>query len=485
MCRALALCALALSGAAHAGDDAKPAPDDVLPEARKMNSAAYGKPPTKFQKGSTSPHPLEKKALQRTEQGFVIQLGSGAPLPSPAVHQGVIVTSAGFHSREVYGFDAQTGALLWGVGLSDDGPSAPACAQGVCVWNTESCTIFAVEVRSGKLLWSHFLGDPQLAAPSIADGRVFTVYPAQAQPQPPGASHVLASFELRSGKLLWQRWIDGDAISAPIAAEGEVHVSSMAGTLYRLRQSDGEILSARRVRATSAPTVAQGQVYYSNRTESKAGARPEESLARRDKAASAPAQMSAAKAAPYLDKEIQRGSGLANKGKELDASNGFGSGAPASAKASVAEGNIGQGSVSTLQAFQGSRILKRGKQSIAAMGDEIVATDTESGKALWKRELRGDLAKSGGFLAAPPVAAGAHVVVGTLDGEIQLLDPASGKLAKSFKAGAPIRSQPVVENGWIYVGSEDGRLIGIQTHDSSLTGWPQWGRDATRVGAVD
>jgi outer membrane protein assembly factor BamB len=231
--------------------------------------------------------------------------------------------------------------------------------------------------------------------------------------------------------------------------------------------------------------VAQGQVYYSNRTESKAGARPEESLARRDKAASAPAQMSAAKAAPYLDKEIQRGSGLANKGKELDASNGFGSGAPASAKASVAEGNIGQGSVSTLQAFQGSRILKRGKQSIAAMGDEIVATDTESGKALWKRELRGDLAKSGGFLAAPPVAAGAHVVVGTLDGEIQLLDPASGKLAKSFKAGAPIRSQPVVENGWIYVGSEDGRLIGIQTHDSSLTGWPQWGRDATRVGAVD
>jgi outer membrane protein assembly factor BamB len=469
----------------RAASDSPAAAEDALAEMRKMNSDAYGKPPKELRSGSASPQPLSPKQVARSEKGFEIKLPSGAPLPSPAVHQGVLVTSGGFHSREVHAFDAQTGAPLWGLGLSDDGPSAPACAQGVCVWNTESCTIFAAEVRTGKLLWSHYLGDPQLSAPAIGGARVFTVYPASVQKQPPGASHVLAAFELRSGKLLWQRWIDGDAISAPVAAEDEVHVSSMAGTLYRMRQSDGEILSARRVRATSAPTVVRGEVYYAKRVEAEGGAAPREGLARRDKSGLEPERRAAQKQAPYLDPKVQRGSGLANKGKELDASNGFGSGPPASAKAALAESNIGQGSVSTLQAFQGSRVLKHGKHTIATMGDEVVATDTGSGRELWKRRLKGDLARSGGFLAAPPLSAGGRVLVGTLDGEIQLLDPSTGTVARSYAVGVPIRSQPVVEGGWIYVGSEDGRLVALRTDDASLTGWPQWGRDATRAGTVD
>lgn len=484
LCAFLAIAGASVPGRVPAASDV-PAPEDALADAQKMNSSAYGKPPTKFRTGTASAQPLPAKHVARSAKGFEVKLPSGAPIPSPAVHEGVLVTSGGFHSREVHAFDAQTGAPLWGLGLSDDGPSAPACARGVCVWNTESCTIFAAEVRTGKLLWSHYLGDPQLSAPAIGDGRVFTVYPASVQKQPPGASHVLAAFDLRSGKLLWQRWIDGDAISAPVAAEDEVHVSSMAGTLYRLRQSDGEILSARRVRATSAPTIAQGEVYYAKRVEAKGSASPREGLARQDKGALKPALEAAQKQAPYLDAEVQRRSVLASKGKDLDASNGFGSGAPASAKAAAAEGNIGQGSVSTLQAFQGSRVLKKGKSTIATMGDEVVATDTESGRELWKHRLKGDLQRSGGFLAAPPLAAGGRVLVGTLEGEVQVLDPATGKLARSYALGVPIRSQPVVEGGWIYVGSEDGRLVALRTDDATLTGWPQWGRDATRVGTEE
>jgi outer membrane protein assembly factor BamB len=478
------LAALALLSTARAENRPAASGEDVRAEALRANAAPFAKPPAGFAKGTVEPKKLPAGALRPTPGGFEIELPSGAPIPSPAVHQGVLVTSGGFHSREVHGFDAQTGAPLWSIGLSDDGPSTPACAQGVCVWNTESCTIFAVEVRTGKLLWSHYLGDPQLSAPAIGGERVFTVYPARAEAQPPGASHVLAAFELRTGKLLWQRWIDGDAISAPVSAEGEVHVSSMAGTLYRFRESDGEILAARRVRATSAPTVAEGEVYYAKRAED-GGAKPEESLVREHKAALRPRLESARKRAPYLDPAVQRRSALASKGKQLDASNGFASGAPESAKAGLAEANIGQASVATLQAFQGSRILKQGKLGVATMGDEVVATDTESGRPLWKEKLSGDLAGSGGFLAAPPVAAGGRVLVGTLHGELRLLDAASGKLERSFAAGAPIRSQPVVEGGWIYVGSDDGRVIGIRTGDATLTGWPQWGRDATRVGSVD
>ena len=45
-----------------------------------------------------------------------------------------------------------------------------------------------------------------------------------------------------------------------------------------------------------------------------------------------------------------------------------------------------------------------------------------------------------------------------------------------------IRSQPIMVDGWIYVGTEDGRLVGIDTHELDITGWTTWGGDAARTG---
>jgi len=472
-----------LASSACAAEADSPTGGDVLAEARAMNSAEHAPPPSEWRSGEAHLQKLTADRVEPREKGFEIRLPSGAPVPSPAVHEGVLVTSGGFHSREIHAFDAQTGKPLWGLALSDDGPSSPACQRGVCVWNTESCTIFGVRARTGELLWSHYLGDPQLSAPAIGGDRVFTVYPAHVgQSQPPGASHVLAALDLESGRLLWQRWIDGDAISAPVAAEGEVHLSSMSGTLYRLRQSDGEILAARRARATSAPVVVGGEVYYSKRADSEADAGAQESLIKETKHAPGSGLEFGRKRALYLDAEVQRQSALAARGKSLDASNGFASGPPDSAKAADAESNLGQASVSTLQAFQGSRVLQLADRTVATMGDEVVASDGKTGKALWKRKLAGDLAQSGGALAAPPASAGGYVVLGTLDGAVELLDPSSGEVARRYELDAPIRAQPVIAAGWIYVGTADGRLIAIDTGDAALTGWPQWGRDATRVG---
>ena len=66
-------------------------------------------------------------------------------------------------------------------------PRATSC---VCVFNTESCTIFGLDAVSGEMKWSWFLGNPLTWAPTIADGRVFAAYPAQGPPRegplPPG-----------------------------------------------------------------------------------------------------------------------------------------------------------------------------------------------------------------------------------------------------------------------------------------------------------
>ncbi len=473
-------CAVLLVLAARAEAD-KDVTDDVL----AMNSGKYAPPAASFRPGHISPKALDARALGQKADGWTVKLPSGAPVRSPAVYDGMVFASGGFHSREFYAFDAQTGKPAWGIGLDDDGPSSPACEDGVCVFNTESCTTFAVEARTGKLLWSWWLGDPLMSAPTIAHGRVFTAYPARGgagqKPTPPGATHALAAFDLRTGKVLWQKWIDGDILSAPVASGEDIYVTTFSGTVVKLAQASGDIRSATRTRATSAPVIAGGDVYYTQRAE-RDGQAAEEAVVAQDEKLAVKREI-ARKAAPYLSHEVQAKSHLAEQGKSLDASNGFSAGAPASANAEVAAKNVGQASVATLQGFQGSRVLTYKDVSVSTMGDEVVCNDRKSGKQLWAHKLAGNLGQSGGALAAPPAAAGDHILVGTLDGEVRVLDPKSGKLVKSFKVGSAIRSQPVVDKGWIYVGTEDGRVVGIKTGDDRLSGWPQWGKDAARTGS--
>ncbi len=155
-------------------------PVDILATVKEWNSDKFAAPPTQFRQGNVTVRPVEEKATTATKNGFVIQLPSGAPIPTPSVYKDSIYVSGGFHSREYYCFDAETGKPVWGVNLDDDGPTSAACQDGVILFNTESCTIFALDAETGKQLWSLFLGDPLTNTPTIANGKVFTAYPALA-----------------------------------------------------------------------------------------------------------------------------------------------------------------------------------------------------------------------------------------------------------------------------------------------------------------
>jgi outer membrane protein assembly factor BamB len=332
------------------------------------------------------------------------------------------------------------------------------------VISTESCTIFALDAKTGKHLWSYWLGDPLTSTPTIAGDRVFASYPAattsDGKPRPPNASHALAAFELKTGKILWQVWLDGDVMSAPVAQGQFVYATTFNGTLIKMEQATGKIRYAMRAKATSAPVIqfdANGveQMYYTRRgtdaEEKKDGAT--EMLIRADHNDPKTKYGTAKKPAPHVDSDVQDKSDHASVG-----------------------------SVSSMQNFQGSRIVKLRDRSVNTMGDEVIATDAENGTKLWTYKLSGDMRKSGGFLGTAPLAAGNSILFGTLKGEIVRLDQKSGAKVSAYSVGSPIRSQPVVHDGWIYVGTDDGRLVAIDTKDPTVTGWPTWGGNAQRTG---
>jgi outer membrane protein assembly factor BamB len=223
-------------------------------------------------------------------------------------------------------------------------------------------------------------------------------------------------------------------------------------------------------------------MYYTRRGETEKDGAAEEMLIRADHNEPKTKYTAAKKKADYIDKKTQAKSAQAAKAKDDDATNGFGDGAPSSAAADYAFESVGVNSVQSIQGFQGSRVLRFHDKNVNTMGDEVVATDSDSGNTLWKFKLAGDAKSQGGFLGTAPLAAGNALLLGTLDGKIVKLDPKTGTAAGTFAVGSPVRSQPVVDDGWIYVGTDDGKLVAIDTKDTSLTGWSTWGGNAQRTG---
>ena len=523
-------------------------PVDITAQVKSNNDLTkFAGPPKTFRQGHATPAKLDPKAITLKKDGFEIQLPSGAQVPTLTFYEGRLYSSGGFHSKQFYCFEAISGELKWAIDLDDDGPSSAVCEDGICVFNTESCTIFAVNAETGSHLWSWWLGDPLMTTPMISDGKVYTSYPAsgryegsggpghggglgggggygalqnqqpaqnlnqqstlqpkvqapqqkaseqtadeqaavgprrrvdEAKPKngltpPKGQSHVMACFDLKTGKIIWQKWIDSDVMSAPVADGKEVYATTFAGTVYRFDGASGKVLSAVKSRATSAPTIVKGNINFSSRADGD-NESASESIGWYSKSFKRSSQQYNLQKADYLDAKTQQQSALKSEAAELDAGNGFATGAPTNASPLLALANVGQNNVSSLQGFQGSRGLYLKGRSFCCPGDKIIC-NSETGKELWSIKLKGDMKKLGGMLAAPPIHAGGQILVSTLNGEVLQLEPEKGEVVATHKIGHQLRFPPIVNEGRIYVGTQNGKVICIDTKDTKLTGWTTWG----------
>ena len=465
------------------------------------NDPAAPKPPTKFRKGHVRPYtdPRNPKSktpgklhnVKKFKGGKKMEFQRGGPLPTPTICGDKLFVSGGFNSSSYHAYTAKDLKHIWSASMSDNGPSTAACGPDdeSLIFNTESCTIFALDGETGKHIWSHWLGDPLAASPSSADNIIITSYPAGypgAAPtkDKPNPTHVLAALNAKTGEFIWQKWIDSEVISAPVIAEGTVYISTMSGIVYEFNLAEGETKSARRLRSSSTPLyVDSDKLFITKRVENKgnpifeAPAFLSENLKL--------ANLSQGFRAPHIDRAVQEKSQYAKNALSYDAANGFGAGAPYAAHSEVSFINLGLKTVSGMQLYEGARPALVDDTYVMTMGDQVVAYEGENTTPKWKLKLPGDLKKSGGSLGSSPAAAGDFVFVSTHSGQVLQINSSDGTVAQKYNAGVALRSQPLIHEGKIYAPTTQGGLFVFETGNKDLTGWSAWGGNSARSGQAD
>jgi Ca-activated chloride channel family protein len=421
--------------------------------------------------------------------GWVLRLPGGRPIATPAYADGMLFVGGGYGSHEFYAVDAETGRVIWKIQTGDDGPTAAVVADGLVAFNTESCTLVVVDEWTGRVIWQEWLGDPLMSQPAIDKGILYMAHPAATgrpqkraefhpRPASPGGSHRLLAADLRTGRHIWEQEISGDVITAPVLSDGTVYFTTFDGSSYALNAADGSLLWLKVNAATSAPVIANGQLYETRK--GLAGKETTEGLARvdakqgnaRDKDLIAPSR------ADYLRKD--NGGGVAISAQAtaaLDSSVGFGAPPPA-AKLAQANSNLGVSSVAGAWAFQGSRAAVSKGQILNAQGNYINSVRASDGRQSWQAEVVGSHAAAGGQIFSPPAVGRDFLYLAGADGHLVSVNQNDGGVGFSYALKAPIAFQPALAKGNVYAGTSDGRLICLKTGNKDADGWYAWGGNA-------
>ncbi|MCZ7682896.1 MAG: VIT domain-containing protein [Sandaracinaceae bacterium] len=392
-------------------------------------------------------------------RGWITALPRAELLTSPAFANGRVFLGGGFASHQFYAFDAYDGELAWSIAAPDGGPTAAIVEDGKVVFNTESCTIFVADAESGELLWSRWLGDPLMSQPAAANGLVFSAYPKN-------GGHEFGAFRLADGEPVWATPIEADVIQAPQVAGDSVYFATMDGTAYRLDARTGRVRWARDVGASSAVWVDRSSVLLARRT-GNARAPREQMIV-----------LGAQDGRLRHEGEHFDAAYLSGQSRDRELARG-----QAGAWGNVPHGeHLGLTNVAAGWAFQGSSPAVADGRAYFAVSGEILARDMETAEAVWRRRYA---QAEGAQALSPPAVVGALLVFGTVDGHLFATDIDTGLTVWAYDVGEPVVFQPIVAQGWVYVATGRGNLIGLELGDAMLDGWHMWGGNARHAGLVE
>jgi len=428
------------------------------------------------------------------KSGWAVRIPGNRPIATPAYWDGMVFVGGGYGSHEFYAINAQTGAVVWQIKTSDDGPTAAVVEDGCVAFNTESCTVEVCDARTGKLLWQEWLGDPLMSQPAIYKGRLYIAHPAGqrtgklanpanqhnvAHVATSGrAGHYLLCADLRTGKHIWDQPIPADVISAPVVNDNRVYFTCFDGTSFCFDAARGSLVWKKENSGTSAPLVADGQLVMTQKVQE--GGKSYEGLMRVDpKQGNAKDEHLLAKTeAEYLKENNGGGVGLSEQATvTLDTSVGFSS-APPAAKIDAANKQVGVNTVAGGWAYQGSRAAYSKGQMMNAQGRFLNCMRAIDGKFAWRAEVKGTGITADSQVFSPPAVGNLNIYLCSAQGHVLSVRQRDGKVGFLYLLKQPITFQPALAEGNVYVGTANGLLICLKTSDRDADGWYAWGGNA-------
>lgn len=434
-----------LAGAAEAPPEPE-VPEDTMALGSRMRPKALSIPATR--RGTS------RFTFDGFHRGWFAR-PTGQRLLTPIYGDGRVYVGGGFGSHQVFAYDARDGEREWVASAPDGGPSAAILEDDKILFNTESCTLFAVDVETGRRRWSRWLGDPLMSQPTAGNGLVFSAHLVDSQSpgglEPgtvgwgtgDGRRYAFTALGLSNGQPRWTRRVDGDVMNGAILDGDDVYFTTMRGTVYRMNQRSGRTHWRRRLHATSAPWIEGDTVHVTvrRREEGQVVERAIEIAKRNGETLHEHEPVSARFAAGRPDPGVQQG-----------------------------------------WAYEGSRATVVDGRVYQTIGNEVHCRDANTRELLWRRRYTDDTSARP---ASPPAIAGSQLVFGTQSGAVFGLDIDTGMTAWAYDVGEPISAQPTVAHGWVYATTTRGGVVGLEVSDASFDGWHMWGGNAAHNGAVE
>lgn len=375
---------------------------------------------------------FDKGVYEKTDQGYNFNFSDEGVILTPAVYNDKLFVSSGYYSPNIYCVDASTGKPEWGVKLAESGPSVLVVSDGMLLVNTQSCTLYAIDIETGILAWSKWLGPNIYHSPAVINGQVICSYPNDLSYT--SNNFVLAAFNIQTGEIVWQNLLKSEPIGAPVCSSDKIFISDSKGYLYSLNASDGKNKIEMMVHAT-CPPVFDGEDILVNTilkdNPKKSGLRL------------------------FMPSDFSQSSALNLFTDSCDFV--FNHNWSSSLKMSYSRNRV------LIKNGVNYQINTKGLQAFSK-AQEIFWTFPIS----TSMQFNPVLAHAGKFLLAS-----------TNNSKLALVNPANGKKVLEYTIPDIIFGEPVIANGWIYCGTKNGKLVAINTKDKAITGWYQWGLDAS------
>ncbi|MEO8431175.1 MAG: PQQ-binding-like beta-propeller repeat protein [Acidobacteriota bacterium] len=325
---------------------------------------------------------------------------------SPIWVNGLVIAGSG--DGHLYAIDGASGSERWRfkTGGAVDGPAA--YAAGNVVAESRDGFLHAVDVRTGKEKWKVALGaelpfkwgwDFYLSAPAVAGARLYVGS---------GSGEVLA-VEAATGKVAWRFPTGGRVRSSPSVVDGVVYVGSFDGHLYAIDAQSGALRWKFATQGVSIDLQAAG---FDRRS-----------------IQSSPAVTTDLVVVGCRDGRlygVERATGKERWNFDHQVSWVVGSPAIAGDRAIVGSSD----------------------------GRFVQAVDLATGKEIWRHRTDSNALSS-------PARAGDVVVLGDGSGAVMAFDVSTGRELWRFLAGDTVHATPLIRDGRIYVGSDDGKIYAL------------------------